>query len=56
MTWVDGIKFPDSGMLRKAAENAYKEPPKPKGFLGKVAGFFGFGCYCILVDAVTSGD
>ena len=43
MTWAKGIKFPDSGMLQKAAQNSYKEPPKPKGFLGKVASFFGFG-------------
>ena len=42
MTWVKGIKFPDEGMLRKAAEDAYKPAPEPKGFLGKVAKFFGF--------------
>ena len=43
MTWAKGIKFPDEGMLRKAAENSYKPAPEPEGFLGKVAGFFGFG-------------
>ncbi len=43
MTWAQGIKFPDESTLRKAAENSYKAPPEPEGFLGKVAGFFGFG-------------
>lgn len=43
MTWAKGIKFPDKKMLRQAAINSYKEPPKPEGFLGKVSKFFGFG-------------
>ena len=40
MTMVRGIKFPDTGLLTKAAQNSFKEPKKPEGYLGKVAAFF----------------
>ena len=43
MTWAKGIQFPDLDTLEKAAQNAYKEPPEPEGFLGKLGGFFGVG-------------
>jgi len=40
MTWAKGIKFPDAGLLTKAAQNSFKEPKAPEGYLGKVAAFF----------------
>ena len=43
MTWAKGIQFPDAGTLEKAAKDAYKPPPEPEGFLGKLGGFFGLG-------------